>query len=139
MSKKRSDLPPPTVPPCMLICDGVIVEQRTGKTSLIGTFSGVAAPTFPSPPKDLHFYIQLTSLVGEVTVRLACMRVDQPEPEEVYSSVHVVRQRGKLVVEEIHLVWNQFQFPNPGEYAIQLWSQDQCIAERRLTVRSKGG
>src|ERR1700722_7729573 len=58
-----SSLPPPTVPPC-LFCDGVIVEQGTGKITLVGTFSGVVAPTFPSPPRDLHVYVQMTSFAG---------------------------------------------------------------------------
>src|SRR5258708_21544771 len=139
MAKKQMILPPPTVPPCMLFCDGVILEQGTGKTTLVGTFSGVAAPSFPSPPKDLHIYIQLTSFIGEVAIRLTCVRVDLPEPQEVYSTVHVVWLRGKLLVEHVHFVWNQFEFPSPGEYAFQLWSQGQCIAERRLAVRLKRG
>src|SRR6516225_8830772 len=104
MAKKRGELPPPTVPPCILFCDGVILEQGTGKTTLVGTFSGVAAPSFPSPPKDIHVYAQLTSFVGTVTIRLACLRVDVPEGEEIYSTTHDVRLRGKLIVEQIHFV-----------------------------------
>jgi hypothetical protein len=138
MAKKRPEPPPPTVPPCMLFCDGVILEHGTGKTTLVGTFSGVIAPSFPSPPKDLHVYVQLTSFEGAIPVQLTCVRVDQAEPEEIYSTTHLVSFRGKLIVEQLHLVWNQFQFPGPGEYAFQVWSQSRCIAERRLTVRVKG-
>ncbi len=138
MAKKQKVLPPPTVPPCMLFCDGVILEQGSGKTTLVNTFSGVAAGIFPSPPRDLHVYLQLTSFAGDVAVKLACVRVDLPEPDEVYSTEHVVRLRGKLLVEQMHFVWHQFQFPSPGEYAFQLWSQGHCLAERRLTVRRKG-
>ena len=90
MAKKRPELPAPTVPPCMLFCDSVILEQGTGKTTLVGT-------------------------------------------------EHHARFRGKLFVEQLHFVWHQFQFPHPGEYAFQLWSQGRCLAERRLTVRRKGG
>jgi hypothetical protein len=66
MAKKPKDLPPPTVPPCMLFCDGVILEQGTGKTTLVNTFSRIAAGVFPSPPRDLHVYVQLTSFLGDV-------------------------------------------------------------------------
>jgi hypothetical protein len=138
MGKRRKELPPPTVPPCMLFCDGVILEQGTGKTTLVNCFSGVAAAVFPSPPRDFHVYVQLTSFVGEVHVKLTCSRVDLAEAAEVYSTEHVVRLRGKLMVEQMHFVWHQFQFPSPGEYAFQIWSQGQCIAERRLGVRRKG-
>src|SRR5262249_52805254 len=79
MSKKRRALPVPTVPPCMLFCDSVIVDQASGKTTLVGTFSGVAASTFPSPPKDIHIYSQVTSFVGEVEFRLVCVQIDLPE------------------------------------------------------------
>jgi hypothetical protein len=123
----------------MVFCDGVIVEQGTGKTTLVSTFSGVAADPFPSPPKDLHVYAQLTSLVGDVRVRLTCLRVGDAEADEVYSTEHLVRFHGKLIVEQIHFVWHQFQFPSASEYLFQLWSQDECIAERRLLVRQKGG
>jgi hypothetical protein len=139
MPKKRVDVPPPTVPPCMLFCDGVILEQGTGKTTLVGTYSGIAAPTFPSPAKDIPIYIQLTSFLGDVEMRLVCVQVDGPEVQEVYATSHTVRFRGKLHVEQLHLVWNQFQFPNPGEYVFQLWCQRNCLAERRLTARRKGG
>jgi hypothetical protein len=122
----------------MLRCDGVIVEQGTGKITLVSTFSGVAAHVYPSPPRDLHVYLQLTSFQGELEIKLACVRVDLPEPEEVYATEHLVRSRGKLVVEQVYFTWHQFQFPSPGEYAFQLWSQGQCIAERRLTARQKG-
>ena len=80
----------------MVFCDGVILEQGTGKTTLVGTFSGVAAPSFPSPPKDIHIYVQLTSFEGTVTLRLTCLRVDLPESEEVYSTNHAVRFRAAL-------------------------------------------
>jgi hypothetical protein len=123
----------------MLFCDGVILEQGTGKTTLVGMYSGVAATTFPSAPKDLHVYIQLTSFLGQANVRLVCVKVDMPEPEEIYATDHAMRFRGKLIVEQLHFVWNQFQFPSPGEYAFQLWCQGQCLTERRLTVRHKGG
>jgi hypothetical protein len=139
VTKSRPELPPPTVPPCVLFCDGVILEQGTGKTTLVGTYSGVTAATFPSPPKDLHIYVQLTSFVGVVDLMLVCTKVDIPEPREVYASKHNVRFRGKLVLEQVHFIWNQFQFPDPGEYAFQLWSQGHCLAEHRLVVRQKGG
>jgi len=94
----------------MLFCDAVIIEQGTGKTTLVGTFSGVAAPVFPSPPRDFHIYVQMTSFVGEKPMRLTCIRTDLPEPEEIYSSQHVARFRDKLIVEQVHFVWRQFEY-----------------------------
>ena len=64
--------------------------------------------------------------------------MDLPEPKEIYSTINPVVFRGKLIVEQLHFIWNQFQFPSAGEYAFQLWSQNHCLAERRLTVRGKG-
>jgi hypothetical protein len=92
---------------------------------------------FPSPPRDLHVYVQLTSFLGDVEVRLVCMRVDLSDAQEIYTAQHTVRLRGKLAVEQMHFVWHEFQFPSAGEYAFQLWSKGQCIAERRLSVRQK--
>src|SRR5437588_5264801 len=100
MTKKRVDLPPPTVPACVLFCDGVILEQGTGKTTLVGTYSGIATAGFPSPPRDMHVYVQLTSFVGDVELRLVCVQVDLPEPEEIHATPHRVRFRGKLLIEQ---------------------------------------
>jgi len=111
---------------------------RSAATRTAG-FSGVAAEQFPSPSKDLHVYAQLSSLVGDVRVRLTCLQVGAADAEEVYSTEHVIRFHGKLTVEQVHFVWHQFQFPIPGEYLFQLWTQGECIAERRLIVRPKGG
>jgi hypothetical protein len=122
----------------MLFCDGVIREQGTGKITLINTFAGLAARTFPCPPRELHVYIELTSFVGDADVRLVCVRADVPEPYEVYAVEYVAHLRGKLSVEQLHFVLSQFQVPSPGEYVFQLWSQGQCIAERRLTIRQMG-
>jgi hypothetical protein len=38
MAKMRPELPLPTVPPCMLLCDSVVLEQGTGKITLLGTY-----------------------------------------------------------------------------------------------------
>lgn len=121
MTDARSAPPPPTVAPCMLFCDGVIVEHGTGKTTLVGTYSGLSAESFPSPPRDLHVYVQLTSYVGVVRVRLACIQADSAEADEVYATEHTLLFRGKLSLEQVHFVWNQFAFPRSGEYAFQLW------------------
>ena len=83
MAKKKPELPVPTVPPCMLFCDSVILDQATGKTTLVGTFSGVAATTFPSPPRDLHVYVQVTSFVGQIEFRLDCLQIDTPEKQSL--------------------------------------------------------
>jgi hypothetical protein len=122
----------------MLFCDGVILDQATGKITLVGTFSGVAATTFPSPPRDLHVYVQVTSFVGDAEFRLVCVQIDTPEPQEIFSASYPVRFRGKLHVEQLHLALHQFQFPRAGEYVFELWCQGHCLAERRLSVRQKG-
>ena len=35
------------VPLAMILCDSVIIDQRTDKKSLIGIFSNIAAESFP--------------------------------------------------------------------------------------------
>jgi hypothetical protein len=135
---EKGALPVPSVPPCMLFCDSVIVDQATGKTTLVGTYSAVSATTFPSPPMDLHIYVQVTSFVGKTGFRLACVEASATELEEIFSASYPVRFRGKLHVEQLHLALRQFQFPRPSEYVFELWCEGQCLADRRLTVRSKG-
>jgi hypothetical protein len=44
----------------MSLCDFVIIEEGTGKASLIGCFDRLVVPTFPSPPRDLFLSAELT-------------------------------------------------------------------------------
>jgi hypothetical protein len=135
---KKGALPVPTVPPCMLFCDSVIVDQATGKITLVGTYSAVSATSFPSPPMDIHIYVQVTSFIGKSEFRLVCVEASAANLEEVFSASYPVHFRGKLHVEQLHLALRQFQFPRPGEYVFELWCEGQCLADRRLSVRSKG-
>ena len=60
MAKKPTSVPPPIVPPCMLFCDGVILEQGTGNATLVGTFSAnlELLPGAQGDPRTLAWWQQ---------------------------------------------------------------------------------
>jgi hypothetical protein len=57
----------PGEPVCSLIvfCDLIVVEQGSGKNSLIGTFPNIASPVFPFPVARMSVHVEITNIVPE--------------------------------------------------------------------------
>jgi hypothetical protein len=59
------------VPPrckALLLCDQVLVEAGTGKTSLVGIFDRVGVTAFPAAVGPFNAFVQLTDGVGRYQV-----------------------------------------------------------------------
>lgn len=57
----------PGEPVCSLIvfCDLIVVEQGSGKNSLIGTFPNIASPVFPFVVQRMFVHVEITNIVPE--------------------------------------------------------------------------
>jgi hypothetical protein len=74
----RQSLPPPKCK-AILLCDQVIVDARTGKSSVIGIIGGFVLPTFPMATPPCTAFLQLTSGIGscQITVEIHDLQSDQ--------------------------------------------------------------
>src|SRR5437762_14205083 len=54
----------------LTLCDYVIVEERTKKVSLIGTFTGLGVPDFPAQASPFSVFTVLTDGLGSATIEL---------------------------------------------------------------------
>ncbi len=121
----------------LTLCDYVIVEERTRKVSLIGTFTGLGVQAFPATIPPFSVFALLTDSVGEVMMKLI---ITHMESNEV-----VYTHRGVLpfvdVVAEVfyHLRLRQRVFSAPGSYLFSLLADAELIAQRRLRVYQREG
>ena len=126
------NLPKPDVL-AMLVCDQIITDRLTGKQSLIGMFSRIHAMGFPATHPQLCVFVALTD--GHGKTDLSIRVVDSNEARAA-----IVEGKGSVSFKDPRTIANLFLqfhglvFPQPGEYRVQLYSDNQLLREARLEL-----
>jgi hypothetical protein len=110
----------------LVLCDQVIVEERTKKVSLIGTFAGIRVTSFPALVDPFSAFAVLTDGSGEVTMTLVVSRLDTGE--NVFSYGSQLRFPGPLAEVQYHLRLKQCSFPAAGHYQFTLLADGEWVA-----------
>jgi hypothetical protein len=120
----------------MSLCDYVIVEEGTGKPSLIGCFDRLVVPAIPPPRRSFFVAAELTGGHGRSRVSVEVARPDTDETMwwshgDVYfrDRLFVVRYRTRVV---------NCPLPVSGRYAVSLLVDGEMVGQRILVV-SPGG
>jgi hypothetical protein len=120
----------------MSLCDYVIVEERTGKPSLIRCFDRLVVSDFPSQPRDFSLAAELTGGRGRGRVSVDMTRPDTGESipwtyADVYfrDPLFVVRYRTRLT---------DCTFPVPGGYTVSLLVDGELAGQRILQISPSG-
>jgi hypothetical protein len=118
------------------ICDYVIVEEKTKKVSLVGSFSGLGVDDFPARALPFSVYAALCDAVGPVTFTLVVTRLDTGE--EIYKRENHIVFPDKLT--EVHYVFRLYncEFPVASWYQFTLLGDGEWLAQRRVRVYVKG-
>ncbi|HEY1380560.1 MAG TPA: hypothetical protein VGF55_27410 [Gemmataceae bacterium] len=127
---------PPPVAPGLILCDQLIVEERTRKVSLIGTFWSVAVPRVPTVLPPFCAYTVLTDSEGDVPVELAVTRLDTMDIVHTVRDVLTFPDR----LSEVHCIMRvrDCRVTAAGMYQVTLHTRGEWIAQRRLRVRLRG-
>src|SRR5262245_3803408 len=112
------------------LCDYVIVEERTRKVSLIGTFSGLGTAEFPALAPPFSVFAMLTDGLGSATIELIVIQMETNE--QVYLHQAVLTFPDKVAEVRYHLRVRQCTFPTPGNYQFTLVLDGEWMAHRRL-------
>lgn len=127
-----ANLPKPDVL-AMLVCDQIITDRLTGKQSLIGMFSRIHAMGFPATHPQLCVFVALTD--GHGKTDLSIRVVDSND-----ARAPIVEGKGSVSFKDPRTIANLFLqfhglvFPQPGEYRVQLYSDNQLLREARLEL-----
>jgi hypothetical protein len=119
----------------LTLCDYVIVEERTKKVSLVGSFTGIAVERFPAVVPAFSLFAVVTDGIGTGTVEVIANRLDTAE--EVASYRGPLRFPDQLTEVSFHLRLRQFTVPSAGLYQFTLLIDGEWVAQRRFRVYAK--
>ena len=117
----------------LIICDQIITDRLTGKQSLIGMFSVIHSTRFPVAHPQLSVYASLTGGHGKVEVNIRVVDGNEERPPLVDGRGQV-NFKNPLAIANLALQFRGLAFPQPGEYRIQLLSDNQLLREARLRL-----
>ena len=114
------------------VCEQVIVEAGTNNVSLINCFTRRHVGTFPSPPMRLAVYALLSGGLGAVTMRVEISRLQ--DTKLVYHRSMVVIFEDRVSEVRYILRLTDVVFPDPGDYSVVLFADDEWVAQTRVAV-----
>jgi hypothetical protein len=120
-------------PLSMILCDGLWRDPYNGKFTLIGLFSTVGSENFPMALAVLYIYIALTDGQGTMPVKLELVDVDEERPP-IFSDENDMQFADPCAVTEMAFQRAGVIFPQPGEYRLKLFVNNEFIIERRILV-----
>lgn len=126
----------PPLAQAMVICDAVWDDPSTGKNFLLGTFSSIAAGSFPCTHRQLRVYVVVTDCHGHTTLTLRLVYVDPDETadRQILETDMQIDSPNPLATGELVFGLRNVVFPQPGEYRFQLECEGAPLMERRLIL-----
>lgn len=118
----------------MMVCDQVIIDAKTGKQSLIGAFNMIGGTRFPLRYPGFTVYVALTEGYGDTTLRLRLIEASETG-EPLFERPLTIRFTDPRMICEMHTVIYNVTFPEPAEYRLQLFCDQELLMQRRLLVR----
>jgi hypothetical protein len=115
----------------LILCDRMHVDPSVGKMSLVGLFTSLRFPSFPSPARPFTAYAQLYGGEGEGRMRLEVKRAGDEKP--IYR--HTIWRGfipGQLSTAEIKVALCEFR--SPGRYIATLFFEEVIVAQTVLDV-----
>ncbi len=103
-----------------LFCDAVVTCRASGKTTLVGTFDRVIAPSYPATCGDFAVHFRLTDLNGSYEFEVVILAPD------LATVVGRIALRPRATVKNpLHLLELArnvvgLRLPAPGRYAVRL-------------------
>lgn len=125
------------VPPILLsaiICDRVIFDKITGMPSLINILQTFNAPKYPLRCGSFVFFCEMTNGHGKTNTKIRL--VDAQKDEKI-----IFEQAGAVQFENVRQILTLainlrgITFEAPGEYRLQLLSEDTLLGERKIICR----
>jgi len=115
----------------LLVCDQILIDRLTGKTTLVGMFSTIGAARFPVRHPQLCVFASLTDGRGKTPLHIAVVDSEDARPP-VASGTANVEFKDPRAVACLNLHFNGLVFPEPGEYRVQLKCGGELLREARL-------
>lgn len=119
----------------MLVCDQVIIEQGTGKKSLIGVFERVNAFSFPTQTR-LAIYAKLVDASGHYKFRIRLVNL---KDESVLAELQAEANIDQGSVGEFAINIAGIVLPTAGKYEFQLYANEVYLHRVTMTAAAMPG
>lgn len=122
----------------MILCDQVIRDGKTGKTTVVGGFSRITAGSYPAIHSKSAIYVALTEGGGDYQ---GCLRLSFAETDEpIMEATGSFQLPGPLAVAELHFEIRALPLPKPGPYRMEFIVDGEPLMARRFlaAVRDEG-
>ena len=120
----------------LLLCDQLVVEERTRNVSLINCFTQKVFDQFPSPPMTCFAFAALSNGFGQFPIKLEIESLEHVEWRYEYTQNAMFLDRMKEMRFWVRLV--EIRFPGPGAYAVTLSIDNEVLADTRIEIRKRG-
>lgn len=115
----------------LMLCEQVIVEEKTHNVTLVNCSNHMKVRKIPSGPQRLVLFALLTNGLGAGTFRLTVSRPDTLE--EILSKETQATFLDPLQIVRV-TVRDALSFPLAGRYQISLLADGQLITQRAFQV-----
>ncbi|MBK6940882.1 MAG: hypothetical protein IPH13_11890 [Planctomycetes bacterium] len=127
------------IPLSLMICDQVVVDSASGKTTIFGAFENILCASFPTALPRLMLFAELTCGHGPTPITIKFVRttpdsvdgavVEKWDLELPFSDPRAIARLG-ITIENIALA-------QAGEHRFILETEGALIIERRVLVLPK--
>ena len=119
----------------LLACEHAVIEEKTRNVTPVNCFWQRTVTKFPSEPFPFVVYAVLTDGFGEVELEISIQRLDKFE--DIYQRRLMCKFADPL--HEIRCLFRirDCTFPVAGYYQIQLLSQNELIAQKKIRIIQK--
>ena len=127
------------VKPCVqafLVCDTIIVDQLTGKKSLIGTFTHLWAQRFPCQHPQMGVYFCFTDAEGTYDFELRLIFLDEDKVIGK-ASLSPITIQSRLEIHDLGVNLPSLVFPGPGRYEFRLYANGHFITQKDFNVMAQ--
>lgn len=116
----------------LLLCEQVIIEERTHNVTLVNCFTRCNLAVHPSEQQRFTVFAALTDGFGDIELKLVVQRLETQE--EIYHSSRMLRFPDRL--QEVRFLFRvtNCPFATAGFYDIILFAEGAELARHRIRV-----
>jgi hypothetical protein len=124
--------PTPVIHSC-LIADSVFAQAQTGKWCIIGAFTQIHCPNFPTMLPSLGLFLSLTDVpLGEHDVRVVFL--DSNRRQLAMGPRAHIKVTDRLAQVDFGIQTQGLPLPHAGSYLFEVQFDDQPIGDAKITV-----
>jgi hypothetical protein len=120
----------------LVLCESASVDPITMNLSMLHCFRALRADRFPAATKTFFVLAHLVNGWGEMTLRLEIVRLS--DDRSVYRYANRVQFLDRMREIRLKVEIGQFIAPSDGKYGIELWADEDLIAQSDFSVIGGG-